>query len=107
MGIIYNHSYATIVSLSASYADDGISLTQSHSQIHRASVMLPGGQELLSIYPPLKGDLQRHVWSKQDWTFQGVPLPSRCAFFSSVQIFFQCNKVICCQSLDESESRIY
>ena len=106
MSTIYSASgaWATIISLSGRSARSGLPRVGTLPGVVAQLSCEIGGQRLLSVMPTLSQQISWSPWVSRAWTFQeGLPSP-RCLFFTNHQVYFECNSVQCCESLDDSNS---
>lgn len=120
MDIIYGGARATIVSLSRSDADFGLCRVQTcnvipshmldekyHSTRCQQTRRSINGEEYVTLLPTLEQQIQKSRWRYRGWTLQEALLSPRCLFFSCEQVYFQCNTIQCCESLDDSHHPIF
>ncbi|KAF8435174.1 hypothetical protein L210DRAFT_3762894 [Boletus edulis BED1] len=62
------------------------------------------GKRLLSVMPTLHDQIHGSPWASRAWTYREGLLSPRCLFFTNHQVYFECNSVQCCESLDDSSS---
>ena len=62
---------------------------------------------LLSLMPPLRAQLSESHWDTRAWTFQEGLLSPRRVFFTNHQVYFECNLVQCCESINDSRSAFH
>lgn len=115
MSSIYSCAVATIICLSGSSADAGLSGIPPTKRNVSAVPIAPG----LSIVErtPLERMLNEHssgtdeyVYNTRAWTFQERLLSNRSIMFSNEQVYFQCKKELLCEDRygrDHSDSALF
>ncbi|KAI9710488.1 MAG: hypothetical protein M1820_002624 [Bogoriella megaspora] len=106
MNEIYQSAYATIIAFSSTHADEGlprISVTTPWRQM----ACTVDGVKLLGFGPTLSNLVWHMPWGQRGWTYQEALLSPRCIYVSKYQIFFECNAITCCESIDETYSHIH
>ena len=107
MDVIYRGAYATIVSLSGASAASGLPrfgrATRSSSQM---SCRI-GNKTLITLMPTLSQQIFTCRWGNRSWTLQEALLSRRCIYLSDQQVYFECNAMQCCETLDESHSWVH
>ncbi|KAH0829033.1 heterokaryon incompatibility protein-domain-containing protein [Lanmaoa asiatica] len=89
MSAIYSGAWATIVSLSGRSARSG----------------LPRVGTLQGVVPQLSCEISRgHPGCLERGPYQEGLLSPRRLFFTNHQVYFECNSIQCCESLDDSNS---
>ena len=106
MSTIYSASgaWATIISLSGRSARSGLPRVGMLQGVVPQLCCEIWGQRLLSVMPSLSQQISWSSWVSRAWTFQEGLLSPRCLFFTNHQVYFECNSVQCCESLDNSNS---
>lgn len=112
MSSIYRGAWATIVALDAKDVYSGIARTGYRPGSGPAAADLPTtqlvctweGQQLLSVQPTLSQQVTQSIWQTRAWTYQEAVISPRCLYFTKTQVYFECNTMQCCESIDESES---
>ena len=120
MGSIYNGSWATIVTLSRSDASFGLcrvnplKIKSSHANdetyhILRSKQIVRNirGERFVTTLPTLDQQIRKSRWRYRGWTLQEALLAPRCIFFSCDQVYFQCNIIQCCESLDDTKNPVF
>ena len=103
MWSIYRGAYLTVIALSGTSADaglSGISRSEAYSQL----TCCIKGRRLVGIMPTLSQQTWVCPWSHRAWTLQEAMLSPRCLYFSDHQMYFDCTAMLCCESLDHSRS---
>lgn len=103
MWSIYRGAYLTVITLSGTSADSGLSRF-SRSEYYPQLMCRIRGKTLVSLMPTLSQQIWVTPWGKRGWTFQEGMLSPRCLYVSDHQIYFECSAVQCCESLDETRS---
>ncbi|KAH7882060.1 heterokaryon incompatibility protein-domain-containing protein [Phlebopus sp. FC_14] len=104
MSAIYTGAWATIFNVAGQSANSGLPRVSTRKDVIPQMCYTIGGQQLLSLMPPLSQQISRSLWDSRAWTFQEGLLSPRRLFFTNHQVYFECNLVQCCESLDESHS---
>ena len=104
MSSVYRGAYITLIALSCSSAETGLprfaSRRPSCSQL-RCHI---GGQRLVGLMPTLSQHIVMSAWGSRAWTLQEALLSPRCLYLSDHQLYFECNVMQCCESLDQTRS---
>ena len=104
MSSVYCGAYVTLIALSCSSAETGLprfaSRGPSCSQLRCRIV----GKRLVGLMPTLSQRIFLSVWGSRAWTLQEALLSPRCLYISDHQLYFECNAMQCCESLDQSRS---
>jgi hypothetical protein len=103
MWSIYRGAYITIITLSGTSADSGLSRL-SRSEYYPQLTCSIQGKTLISLMPTLSQQIWVCPWGRRAWTFQEGLLSPRCLYISDHQIYFDCSSMQCCESLDEAQS---
>jgi len=97
---IYNGAYATLVSLNGQSANDGLPrVSKTAAVVPQAVVDCGRGNFLVSKLPSLEKQIHFSTWVRRGWTFQEGILSPRRLFFTSHQVYFSCNNMLCSESL--------
>lgn len=104
MSAIYSGAWATIISLSGQSACSGLPRVSTLQGVLPQQSCEVWGRRLLSVLPTLAEQIARSPWAHRAWTYQEGLLSPRCLFFTNHQVYFHCNSVQCCESLDDSNS---
>jgi len=107
MNKIYQGAWVTIVALGATSAHSGIPRIRPNSMLplrsNQASCVW-NGTRLMATLPTLSQQAAKSKWQTRAWTYQEAILSPRCLFFTEDQVYFECNSIQCCESIDESNS---
>ena len=104
MSAIYTGAYVTIVNLVGQSAESGLPRVGTLEGVVAQRCCKVGDKWLLSTMPTLSQQVSRSLWDTRAWTYQEGLLSPRCLFFTSHQVYFECNSLQCCESLDDSKS---
>ena len=104
MSTIYSGAWATIISLSGRSARSGLSRVGTLPGVIPQLSCEIWGKRLLSAMPTLSQQISWSPWVSRAWTYQEGLLSPRRLFFTNHQVYFECNSVQCCESLDDSNS---
>jgi Heterokaryon incompatibility protein (HET) len=120
MDSIYGGARLTLVALSRSDADfglcrvraSGINSSHADDDTHHQSrcrqvLRSINGEKYVTILPTLDQQIRKSRWRYRGWTLQEALLSPRCLFFSCDQVYFQCNIIQCCESLDDSSNPVF
>ncbi|CCL99252.1 uncharacterized protein FIBRA_01267 [Fibroporia radiculosa] len=107
MSAIYSGAWATIIAMSGQSARSGLPRISSLDGVIPQLSYEISGKQLLSTMPTLSQQVSHSPWVTRAWTFQEGLLSPRRLFFTRHQVYFECNLVQCCESLDDSESPIH
>jgi hypothetical protein len=101
---IYGGAYLTIVALSGSSANSGLPrVSQTGSSFSQLSCSI-NGKKLVSLMPTLSQQIWRAPWGQRAWTLQEALLSPRCVYVSDHQLYFECNGMQACESLNDMKS---
>ena len=108
MSSIYQGAYASIVALSGSSMDSGLARLNRFTKDTQPQLSCYiGGKSLVGLMPTLSQQTQNTSWGSRAWTLQEALLSCRCIYFSQHQVYFECDAMQCCESLDERTSWIH
>lgn len=103
MWSIYRGAWITLIALSGSTADAGLSRL-SRQQIYPQVVCGYRGKTLVSLMPTLSQQIWSSPWGGRAWTLQEGLLSARCLYISDHQIYYDCASMQCSESLEDSRS---
>ena len=104
MSTIYSGAWATIICLSGKSACCGLPRVGTLQGVVPQRSYNMCGKTLLSVMPTLDQQISWSTWGSRGWTYQEGLLSPRRLFFTNHQVYFECNSVQCCESLDDSSS---
>ncbi|KAF8132043.1 heterokaryon incompatibility protein-domain-containing protein [Boletus edulis] len=104
MSAIYSGAWATIICLSGQSARSGLPRVGTLQDVIPQLSCEIWGKRLLSVMPTLHDQIHWSPWASRAWTYQEGLLSPRRLFFTNHQVYFECNSVQCCESLDDSSS---
>ena len=104
MGSVYRGAYITLIALSCTSADTGLPRFASNMPFCPQLSCRIGGKRLVSLMPTLFHQIWMSCWGSRAWTYQEALLSPRCLYLSDRQLYFQCNAMQCCESLDQTRS---
>ena len=104
MSAIYTGAWATVFNLAGQSARSGLPRVGTLEDVIPQLSCEIGGKLLLSLMPPLTEQLSESLWNTRAWTFQEGLLSPRRLFFTHHQVYFECNLVQCCESINDSRS---
>ena len=107
MSEIYQRAYATIIAFSGRSANSGLPRVGSTNTPYRQLKCLIQETRFVGLGPTLSQLVWVLPWGQRAWTFQEAILSSRCIYISKYQVHFECNAMICCETLDESSSWLH
>lgn len=103
MWSIYRGAWITIIALSGTSANSGLSRFSRETYFPQLCCRIKG-KTLISLMPTLSQQIWLSPWGGRAWTLQEGLLSPRCLYVSDHQIYFDCSSMQCCESLDESRS---
>ncbi|KAG6382077.1 heterokaryon incompatibility protein-domain-containing protein [Boletus reticuloceps] len=104
MSAIYSGAWATIICLSGQSARSGLPRVGTLQDVIPQLSCEIWGKKLLSVMPTLSDQIDWSPWASRAWAYQEGLLSPRRLFFTNHQVYFECNSVQCCESLDDSSS---
>ncbi|KAH8676575.1 heterokaryon incompatibility protein-domain-containing protein [Tricladium varicosporioides] len=104
---IYQGAYATIVALSGRSSTTGLPRVNPQVETYDQFSCVIDGKRLVTLMPTLSQLIWVSPWGSRAWTFQEALLSPRCFYFTQHQVYFECNAMTCCESLEESQSHIH
>ena len=109
MGDIYRGAYASIIALSGSSMDSGLSRfrTSTEGNAQPQVSCHVKDKKLIGLMPTLSQQTHNTSWGSRAWTLQEALLSCRCIYFSKHQVYFECNAMQCSESLDDRNSWIH
>ena len=103
MWSIYRGAHITIIVLSGTSADAGLSRLSREEYYPQLTCRIKD-KTLISLMPTLSQQIWACPWGGRAWTLQEGLLSPRCLYVSDHQIYFDCSSMQCCESLDEARS---
>ena len=104
MASVYRGAYITLIALSSKSADSGLPGFASNRPLCSQLSCRIGGKRLVGLMPALENQIWGYAWGSRAWTFQEALLSPRCLYISDHQLYFECNAMQCCESLDQTRS---
>lgn len=104
MWSIYRGSYATIIALSGTSANSGLPRLGPNGHMHSQVRCSIDGTRLVGLMPTLTQQIWVSPWGSRAWTLQEASLSPRCLYVSDHQLYFECNAMQCCESLNQTNS---
>ena len=101
---IYSGAYVTIVALSGKSANSGLPWLKQSKDIFPQLWCRVKGKRLVGLMPTLSQQIWRTPWGQRAWTLQEALLTPRCLYISDHQLYFECNGMQCCESLNDTKS---
>ena len=102
MSSIYRGAYITLIALSCCSAETGLPRFASRMPLCSQLRCRIGEKRLVGLMPTLAGHTS--FWGSRAWTLQEALLSPRCLYLSDYQLYFECNVMQCCESLDQTKS---
>ncbi|MCJ1315639.1 hypothetical protein MMC15_000959 [Xylographa vitiligo] len=103
MWSIYRGAWITIIALSGESASSGLARIGSRSSYPQLTCNIDG-KRLVGLMPTLTQQLWVSPWGRRGWTLQEALLSPRSLYLSDHQLYFECNTMQCCESLDQKRS---
>ncbi|KAI9699597.1 MAG: hypothetical protein M1820_007096 [Bogoriella megaspora] len=108
MSNIFSGAYACIVSMCGSSMEDGLARIKGTTRNPQPQLACSiDGISLVGLMPTLSEQTRNTKWGQRSWTLQEAFLSPRCIYITDHQVYFECNAMQCCESLDESKSWIH
>lgn len=108
MSNIYRDAYVCIVSMCGSSMNDGLARVKPDTKTPQPQLSCSShGKTLIGLGPTLSQQTHNTTWGKRSWTLQEALLSHRCIYVTDHQVYFECNAMQCCESIDESKSWIH
>ena len=104
MRSVYGGAYITLIALSCKSANTGLPRFASKGPFCPQLSCRIGGKRLVGLMPTLTDQIWSNAWGRRAWTFQEALLSPRCLYLSDHQLYFECNVMQCCESLDQTTS---
>lgn len=104
MSSVYRGAYVTLIALSCSSAETGLPRFASRRPFCSQLRCRIGGKRLVGLMPTLSRHILMSAWGSRAWTLQEALLSPRCLYLSDHQLYFECNVMQCCESLDQTRS---
>ena len=104
MSSVYRGACITLIALSCSSAKTGLPRFASRRPPCSQLRCRIGGKRLVGLMPTLSQHISMSVWGSRAWTLQEALLSPRCLYLSDHQLYFECNAMQCCESLDQTRS---
>ena len=103
MRSIYSGSSLTLVALSSPSADSGMPLFSVKREQPQLACTIDNVR-LAGLSPTLLEGMHSSMWGRRAWTMQEAILSHRCLYIGEHQLYFECQAMQCCESLDERHS---
>lgn len=103
MDAIYLGASATIVALHGQSADSGLPDVGVKCKRIPQSMARFGPHTVAERFPTLDQAVASSSWVTRGWTYQESALSRRRILFSQHQIYFRCQEITCCESLDSAK----
>ena len=100
---IYRGAWITIIALSGDSASSGLARFGTRSSFPQIKCSIDG-RRLVGLMPTLTQQIWVSPWGKRAWTLQEALLSPRSLYLSDHQLYFECNAMQCCESLDPTRS---
>ena len=104
MSSVYRGACITLIVLSSRSAETGLPRFASRRPPCSQLRCRIGGKRLVGLMPTLSQHISMSVWGSRAWTLQEALLSPRCLYLSDHQLYFECNTMQCCESLDQTRS---
>lgn len=107
MWSIYRGSTITIIALSSPSADAGLPAFSATLPLQPQLSCTVQGVHLVGLMPTLSQYIWTESWGSRAWTLQEALLSHRCLYISDHQLYFECETVQYCESLDHTRSWVH
>lgn len=104
MSSVYRGAYITLIALSCNSAETGLPRFASRKPFCSQLRCCIDGKRLVGLMPTLSQQIRASAWGSRAWTLQEALLSPRCLYLSDHQLYFECNVMQCCESLDQTRS---
>jgi hypothetical protein len=104
MQSIYSGAFVTIIALSGSTANSGLPRLTQRKGVHSQLSCIISGKQLVGLMPTLSQQIWTAPWGKRAWTLQEGLLSPRSLYVSDHGLYFECNGMQCCESLNDTRS---
>ena len=104
MWSIYRGACITIIALSGPSAEAGLPGLGMNGKRSSQLICHVDGKRLVGLMPTLSQHIWMSPWGSRAWTLQEAILSPRCLYLSDQQLYFECNAMQCCESLDQRHS---
>jgi hypothetical protein len=101
---IYCGAYVTVIALSGRSANAGLPRLKQNKEVFPQLTFRIGGKRLVGLMPTLSQQIWRAPWGQRAWTLQEALVSPRCLYISDHQLYFECNGMQCCESLNDTRS---
>jgi len=102
---IYQGAYLTIVAVSGTSAAAGLPRMRAGTAAMQPQLSCRiDGKCLVGLMPTLSQQIWRSPWGSRAWTLQEALLSPRSLYVSDHQLYFECNGMQCCESLNDARS---
>jgi hypothetical protein len=98
MGDIYSHSVLTIIAAAGEDSSFGLPGVNNTKRAEKSIIRIRD-YALLQSLPSLRDSIMRSDWDTRGWTFQEGLLARRRLIFTPHQVFFECSKMSCVESV--------
>jgi hypothetical protein len=105
MDAIYAGAFATIIALDGDCANSGLpGVGTSSERIHQLFIEFGEGNIMAEKFPRLESHIKNAYWTSRGWTYQEGLLSRRRIVFTKHQVYYCCNEMECCESVDDAMS---
>src|SRR5436190_1784465 len=104
MDRIYRGAWATIVALFGTSVHAGLPRVNPSIPTVQQTTCVMGKTKWMTVMPTLRQQVSRSKWATRAWTYQEALLSPRCIYFTQHQVYFECNAMQCCESMDMTHS---
>ncbi|KAL2126194.1 hypothetical protein VTI74DRAFT_1489 [Chaetomium olivicolor] len=102
---IYQGAYLTVVAVSGTSATAGLPRMRAGTAAMQPQLSCRiDGKRLVGLMPTLSQQIWRSPWGSRAWTLQEALLSPRSLYVSDHQLYFECNGMQCCESLNDTRS---
>jgi hypothetical protein len=106
MDTIYECAFATIIAMNGKSANDGLPGLGAGGTRTQQIYAEFGENLLVEKLPRLDEIAGVSPWASRAWTYQEGLLSRRRIFFTEHQLYFVCNEMDCCESLEDSSKSL-
>jgi hypothetical protein len=99
MDAIYGGASITFIDALGDGAESGLPGVSLAHRLPQISINLSEFSTEITMVPSIQQEVSAAQWSTRAWTYQECLLSCRCLVFAPSQVYFQCWRIHCCETI--------